>query len=277
MTNENRVSLDETANENIDVIDETTLTDIPLTVRKESRKNVRIKELTELRGENNKTFALGDGSKQTVFYSRTVHVADEESGELVEVDNALDFEEDGKHYSNGRNRFSTRFNSSEDDAELFVIEKGRYRISVGMAEKGKRRKKGVTPVFVKKAEGYSVGEQTVAVNKPAAVTDEEKLVLTEQMDADEVSLKGRRHDFLIFENHEPGTDMEYTVLSDGVKENIIVKEKAEEYRYPFWLHCENVEAELSEDAKRVSFRDKETGEEVFFIPEPLMQSVCIWI
>ena len=75
---------------------------------------------------------------------------------------------------------------------------------------------------------------------------------------------------LVYENVVPSTDMEYSVVSDGVKENIIVKEKADTYRYPFIIRSEHLTTTFDETSKRVSFVSDETEEEVFYIPAPFM-------
>lgn len=55
-----------------------------------------------------------------------------------------------------------------------------------------------------------------------------------------------------------------------MKENIIVRERAAVYRYPFTIACEHVRAAFHEDEQRVSFKSTETDEEVFTIPAPFM-------
>ena len=77
-------------------------------------------------------------------------------------------------------------------------------------------------------------------------------------------------DGLVFDDVISGADMEYHVTGSGVKENVIVKEKADVYRYPFALKCENVIATFNEDEQCVVFKSVETEEEVFMIPAPFM-------
>lgn len=86
-----------------------------------------------------------------------------------------------------------------------------------------------------------------------------------------VKAKQHKKKELLFENVEAGSDFEYAVNSSGVKENIIVKEKADVYHYTFTLKCENVEVSFDETNKKVSFVDCETKEDVFVIPAPFMQ------
>ncbi len=80
-----------------------------------------------------------------------------------------------------------------------------------------------------------------------------------------------REKILVFEGAEAGADFEYSVTNSGVKENIIIKEKAPIYRYSFLLHCENVCPDYDEKSKRLAFLSNETGKEIFFIPAPFMK------
>ena len=67
-----------------------------------------------------------------------------------------------------------------------------------------------------------------------------------------------------------GVAYEYSAVENGVKENIVVREKREQYRYHFTLQCKNVVPVLNEKTKRIAFFSEETGEEVFYIPAPFM-------
>ena len=96
------------------------------------------------------------------------------------------------------------------------------------------------------------------------------------------ALKNHDRRVLSYSCVENSSDYEYSVSNDGVKENIIIREKARAYRYPFILTCENVTAEFDEKTKRIAFRSNETGQEVFYIPAPYMidnkgvTSTAVW-
>ena len=189
-------------------------------------------ELSELRKENRKVFRMSDGTEQAVFYSHPVHVLDEETQTFEEVRNILFEEEDGKHIRNGKSHFLARFSCEEDNDELFAVEKGNHRIKVLAKKPAKNAKHGVKPSFNQKG-------------------------------------KHSPHT-LQFANVMAGADVEYSVNGSGVKEDIIVREKAMLYRYPFILECENVVAEPLRDEGIVNFCDPETRETVFTIPAPFM-------
>ena len=51
----------------------------------------------------------------------------------------------------------------------------------------------------------------------------------------------------VYENIEKDTDLEYKIQGNNVKENIIVKERSEEYKYLFVLKTEGLKLRLSEN------------------------------
>ena len=215
---------------------EDTVMDLPLQVEEPPKKITRVNEIAELRDKSRKVFRMSDGSEQAVFYANAVHVFDEQTESFEEVEHEIVMEEDGRHYRNAKNGFLARFSCEEDNDELFSVEQGMHRITVSAKKNLKTRGKGIMPKVQKKEKGHHHGKSA-----------------------------------LVFENVERGTDMEYSVVDGGVKEHILVKERAEVYRYAFVLHCEHVTLQYDEETKRVSFLSSETGEEVFFIPIPFME------
>ena len=209
--------------------------DIPVMVEAEPRKNVRVGEILDLRENNRKVFRMSDGTEQAVFYPETVHVFNDDTKTFDDVDNTIVEEEDGRHYVSGKNHFIAKFSKEEENDELFSIESGMHRVTVSAKKNKKHKNHGVKPhVHKKNVEGFE------------------------------------RTDMLVFEGVHDGADYEYSVTGNGVKENIVVKEKADVYRYPFVLHMENVTARFDESNNRVAFISNENGEEVFFIPAPFM-------
>ena len=207
-------------------------------VAEEPMKSVFVvSEIPELREENRKVFRMSDGSEQAVFYPEAVHVFNEDTKKYENVDNTFAEEEDGRHFRNGRNRFIARFSREENNDELFSVEKGMHSITAFVRKNGKQRNQGVQPRLQK---------------RPAD------------------SLKATLRDTLLFEDVMNGADVEYSVTGNGVKENILVREKTDVYRYPFTLDCRNVSVEYLEEEKRVAFSDPESGDEVFCIPAPFM-------
>ena len=202
---------------------------------KEIKKSVCVKEITELRCENKKVFKMSDGTEQAVFFASPIHAFDDETHTFKEESDTICEDEEARHLVCKKNRFLAKFSQEEENDEIFSIENGMHRVIVSSYKTKKNRNKGVKP-----------------------------LIHTKKID----DIKNLN--VISYENVEAGADYEYSVESDGVKENIIVKTKTNVYRYPFVLHCENVTPKLDEKAKRIAFLSNETGEEVFFIPAPFM-------
>ena len=80
-----------------------------------------------------------------------------------------------------------------------------------------------------------------------------------------------------FEEADENTDLEYQFFGDNVKENIIVKSRAEEYAYAFELNTNGLELKLSEDNASIELYSSGTNasgereeKKEFTIPSPFM-------
>ena len=199
------------------------------------KKLKRIEEIPEQRGNNFKVFRMNDGTEQAVFSPSAIHVFDDETHTFEDVESTLTPDEDGRHFTCGKNHFVAKFSREEDNDDIFSIEQGMHKVTVSARKNKKNKNKGVKPHLHK--------------NPKEGI---------------------RTADILTFADVTPDTDYEYSVEGSGVKENIVVKKPAAIYRYPFVLRCENVTARFDERAKRIAFVSNETGDEVFFIPAPFM-------
>ena len=199
------------------------------------KKLKRIEEIREQRGTNVKVFRMNDGTEQAVFSPTAIHVFDDETHTFEDVESTLTEDEDGRHFTCGKNHFVAKFSREEDNDDIFSIEQGMHKVTVCARKNKKNKNKGVKPLLRK--------------------NPKEGLRIT---------------DVLRFADVEPDTDYEYSVEGNGVKENIVVKKPARIYRYPFVLRCDNVTAQFDEHEKRISFVSNESGDEVFFIPTPFM-------
>ncbi len=76
---------------------------------------------------------------------------------------------------------------------------------------------------------------------------------------------------LYYKEVEKGIDLDYTVTSERVKENIVVKKKRTKYRFTFDLQTtKGLVASLDREKRTVTFVDTGTGEPIFTIPTPVM-------
>ena len=232
-------SADEAVHEAAAIIDTDIAEELEASIEIEAApiKAVRVNEIPELRGENSKVFRMSDGTEQAVFYAEPIHVFDEEAQCFETADNTLIEKESA--FVSGKSRFTAEFSKDSASNELFHIADGTHRVTVLTAKTAKQKQ--VPVAALKKA----------ATDKIAAADD---LV----------------PDRVVFEKAEAGADFTYSLTGSGVKEDIVVREKADIYRYSFLLRMENVTAEFDEEEKRIAFMDLENGEEVFHIPAPFM-------
>ena len=199
------------------------------------KKVVRMSEIPALRDDNRKVFAMSDGTQQAVFYAKSVHVYNHETDSFEEADNTLVAAEDGRSYINRKNRFVAHFNKEEDNDELFSIEERDCRVTM------------------------SARKRRTLSNRMSAPR-----LIADRNDAENAKS-------LIYERAEADADFEYTVEENGVKENIVIKERKDVYRYAFTLQCENVTPHHNENEKRIVFIHNENNREVFYIPAPYMR------
>ncbi len=209
--------------------------DIKLSEKKEAHQ---VKEKKNMRGKNRKIYRMSDGSERAVFYGASIHELNEETGCYEEAGNAITADSDGKH-AHGENRLlKVDFNCAKDNDELFEIESRGHKITVS----------SVKPKVKKLNDVYGAeGELLQRINP------------------------GKKpQDVISFEGRNKGETYEYYLENSRLKENIIITEKAESYRYSFKLKTTNLSYEYTEKDRRIYFKDTETNELIFTIPAPYM-------
>ncbi len=242
-----------------------------------------VREITELRDRYVKHFELSDGRMMAAEYENPVHF--EQDGEWVEIDNRLkedntslfddetenendeqtSFEdteisvqstfenetdesaengepsdqsasESNQGYSNSQNNFKIKFAKKSSSKKLVNIKKDEYKLSFGI--KGAQRKSVKTDGSAQSAD--ESGDPSVLRNISSSVTYSD-----------------------VFD----GVDFEYSVISDFIKENIILKKAASPSSFEFSLYPKDLTPELKDNA--VEFKNAD-GETVFVIPSPFM-------
>ena len=196
-------------------------------------------EITDRREETVKHFRTEDGSFTAVQYNVPVHERDE-NGEWQDIDNTLS--ESGSEYAtpNAKIKFTKKIPGNEG---IFTLHDGNRKITMSLS--GAR----------KKVEGQVTNTQT---DFPEDATQLQKM-----MTLDKLSSK------ILYPDILDGVDLEYVVNSCNIKENIIVKERADSYSYTFEIQLNNLEAVLCEDGS-VAISDPDTDEIVYTIPKGYM-------
>lgn len=150
---------------------------------------------------------------------------------MTNADTPWELDANGKRYRKQIGSLRAAFSCNETSDELFSLEKDAHKVTFSAAMNPGQRRTGIVPTL-RQADGMD--------------------------------------NAFLFENVADNTDMEYSMVPGGIKENILVKQRTDCYRYPFAIGCENVSISADSTAKQIKFISNDSGEEVFFIPAPFM-------
>ena len=196
-----------------------------------------IYEVLELREESLKTFRQSDGSYVAAYYPTPVHRLDED-GNWVDIDNTL--ASSGAEYStnDARVKFSKKITGN---GNIFTLHENNTKITLSLSG------------AIKKTKG-----EIKAAEPGEEETDElSKLMSLENLNS-----------AIIYENILDGVDIEYIVSGNDIKENIIAKERKDEYVYTFTLKLNNLTASLTPSGAVEIVNDG--GELAYEIPAPII-------
>ena len=196
-------------------------------------------ELTDRREESVKHFRLEDGSIMAVQYADAVHRADT-SGQWQDIDNTLSAKGSEFTTSDARVKFAKKITDNE---VLFTLHEHNRKITMSLDS-------------AKKKTAGKVTNTNTEFEKDATQ-------LQKQMTLDKLSAK------ILYADILDGVDLEYVVVSNDIKENIIVKERKDKYTYTFTIKLNNLEAELTEVGS-VVILDYETKATAYVIPAPIV-------
>ena len=162
-----------------------------------------IYEVTALREENVKHFALPDGSYEAVSYSQPVHERNA-AGQWVDIDNNLQLAsaKGNSVYTNSSRRVSFAQKLSQD-RPLFSVQDGTHGISMTIMQ------------------GASLSAATKANTAVASVNNSSSR--RSSFSTIEEATKLNSASTVTYADALPGVDLSYTVKGYNVKENIIVK------------------------------------------------------
>lgn len=233
-----------------------------------------VKEVEEKREENVKQFMKEDGSFEAVVYSTKVHYMD--NGILKDIDNTLKSttDENGNHIlKNTANDLNVKFANNANSKELVTLQKDKFKLSWGL--------KGAQNINIKKEEKNQThidnkieketNKKIETENKYLNASDEEKAeaksILIQNVKKetlDKVCSEVSYSDIL------KGTDLQYILEGNNLKENIILKEKIKNPVYSFCLNTNNLQGSIKED-RSITFYDKDDNSNaVFNLSAPYM-------
>lgn len=210
-----------------------------------------VRELESRREENVKHFLMPDNTVQAVVYANAVHRKDAD-GIWQDISNDLSLKQikGVTQYSTADERvmFAEKFTPN---TQLWQLSENGYHIAMGIsqlqvsADASVVPTGGVTVQNAPKRRGSAVWrsvEEARAVDNTASI---------------------------IYSNVNAYTDLEYIILGNDIKENIVVKSRGSSYTYQFNLELTALNAMLNEDGS-ISLNDSKTGMQQYLIPAPYM-------
>lgn len=201
--------------------------------------NTDIIELTDKRTATSKTFRLDDGSYYVAEYDTEIHYLDE-NGLWQDIDNTLAASGSEFSTSNAKIKFAKKITGNET---IFTLHDGNRKLTLSLNGAFKKTDGVITNASA------DLGEDATKLQK---MTTLEKISAS-----------------ILYADILPSTDLEYVVKGLTVKENIIVKEKADDYTYTFTMKLNNLTA-IQTESGEIYIMDPSTGETVYYIPAPIM-------
>ena len=196
-------------------------------------------EVLEKRTATSKTFRLEDGSFYIAQYDSDIHYLDE-SGAWQEIDNTLTAHGSEISTKNAKIKFAKKTNGSN---KIFTIHNGNQKLTLSLIGANK------------KITGKITNHQS---EFDAQTTKLEKMTTLDHVNAT-----------VRYEEILRDTDLEYIVSGVNIKENIIVKNRQDSYRYSFEMCLNNLTAELTEKGE-IQIFNSSAAQPVYLIPAPVM-------
>lgn len=220
-------------------------------------QTTEVVEIVSLREENVKHFRLPDGSYEAVVYPQAVHRKDK-NGEWQNINNNLSLQNYGEVQkyitSDSRVKFSNSFRAN---SELVTLSENGYSISMTLLDE-----KGVL-------KGTSNDKSTKVTITNSSISQFKALSDDTLYNSLSVASRVNNRSTVLYSNVRANTDIEYELLGNVLKENIIVNSPNEDYTYRFQIKLAGLGAELSGDGTIILY-DLQNGQMKYNIPAPYM-------
>lgn len=187
-------------------------------------------EVQDLRTTNSKTYQLCDGSFECVVYSEDIHYIDE-NGQLADIDCSIveDKENAEYTYTNSANSWNVWFADHLTSDNAILINKSDYSLSYHFLE----------------------GNSMASVQRSQILSDEKSEYYTE------ISKDDRA---VVYQDILDSVDIVYSVRTNSIKEDIILKERIDQNSFCFALDMKNVF--VFQEGNEIVFRES-SGNEIF--------------
>ena len=225
-------------------------TDIPQENQEQCQDPAVLYEDESRTDEHARHYVMNNGTAKSVFNAESVSYFDEEAKKWKPIDNTL-----------------------KENADAYESKNGNMRTKIYKANKGKKVEIAKSD---KQLSWEYLGKQveTVSVANENAETFSASVL---KVNNDLAGKSKNINSSAVYENIEKDTDLEYCLLGNNLKENIIVREKSADYRYIFALKTKGLKLRLSEDNESLELYTERTKDDgtveqkvEFTIPAPFM-------
>lgn len=225
-------------------------TDIPQENQEQCQDPAVLYEDESRTDEHARHYVMNNGTAKSVFNAESVSYFDEEAKKWKPIDNTL-----------------------KENADAYESKNGNMRTKIYKENKGKKVEIAKSD---KQLSWEYLGKQveTVSVANENAETFSASVL---KVNNDLAGKSKNINSSAVYENIEKDTDLEYCLLGNNLKENIIVREKSADYRYIFALKTKGLKLRLSEDNESLELYTERTKDDgtveqkvEFTIPAPFM-------
>jgi hypothetical protein len=213
-----------------------------------------VSEEVSMRTADAKLFNNEDGSGTAYVYPNNIHFEDE-NGDWQEYDNTL--VDHGDFYAPKASNLGIAMPGVLGGENAIALKSDQFGLSLGVPGAN-------SEAIVPDLAGL---EQAVLQNvlkdvdfsqvKPADISSDEATPVS--FFNEQFSAVRNQESVIYYLNAFSGADLEYTILSDQVKENIIVNEKSDKYVYNFTLDLQNLIA-VAQNERAIHLFDAQTGD-----------------
>lgn len=231
----------------------------------EAEESPIVGEDTTRRTSNEKHFRKADGSFVQISYDEPIHY--EKDGKWEEIDNTLIEKQrtDGSKYlTNKASDVDVELPTSSGTKNPVKISHNGYTLSWNL-----KNQLAVSPDIKQPAE---LEREELSQQKAASTASTQSMLSKQQRiiqeNEEKVQLKNKRS-AAIYPDMLPGTDIQYDVQSNGVKESIVLDKLPSDKSYTFHMEAADMSAVLEKD-NSVAFYAKDKSEPEFIIKAPYM-------
>ena len=215
---------------------------------------IKITELVDRREESIKHFKMPDGTYNAISYAGAVHRKNSD-GEWIDINNDLSLKTVGSKQlyttNDSRITFAKAYSSNED---IMTLRENGYAISMALL-----------------SNQNDDDDMSMDMNATASLVtvDNANYSRPESFDTIDEAIEINNKSSISYSNVLADTDIEYVMNGNDIKENIIVKDRAESYVYAFSLSLDGLIPVLDESGA-IYLNDEESGDTKYVIPAPYM-------